>query len=99
MADAMVTGRMSPHKKEAGGRVLANAQLNASQAINLLYDRLIEDQTASFLTTRDEPADALAWQAALQFVDTLPVSRTGRLDDLSSAEIRRERLTARGLMR
>ena len=42
METAMVTGRMTPQKKEAGNAILKRAGLNASQAINRLYDRLIE---------------------------------------------------------
>ena len=37
MADAMVTGRMSQAKKQAGGRVLQSLGLSASQENNQLY--------------------------------------------------------------
>lgn len=38
---AMVTGRMSLDKKRRGGEILAHYGLSASQAINLLYDRIL----------------------------------------------------------
>ena len=59
MDDAMVTGRMSAEKKAAGARVLEKAGLNASQAVNLLYDKLEEEQNADFLLHRKpEPREA-----------------------------------------
>lgn len=45
----MVTGRMTPQKKEAGNVILKRAGLNASQAINRLYDRLVEERDATFI--------------------------------------------------
>ena len=69
MEDAMVTGRMSAKKKAAGARVLAKEGLNASQAINMLYDKLEEDQDARILTQRKpekrEWESALHWQRVL----------------------------------
>lgn len=41
MSDAMVTGRMSLQKKNAGGRVLKKLGVSASQAINQLYDYFV----------------------------------------------------------
>ena len=38
METAMVTGRMTPQKKEAGNAILKRAGLNASQAINRLHE-------------------------------------------------------------
>ena len=42
MADAMVTARMSQEKKDEGNRVLAQLGVNASQAVNRLYDYVLE---------------------------------------------------------
>ena len=53
METAMVTGRMTPQKKEAGNAILKRAGLNASQAINRLYDRLIEERDAAFIQGGD----------------------------------------------
>ena len=49
MPTSMVTGRMDDYKKERGAQVLAQAGLTASQAINLMYDRIISEQDATFL--------------------------------------------------
>ena len=68
MADAMVTGRMSQQKKEAGGRVLKEAGLNASQAVNLLYDKLIEEGNAEFLT---EQGSKVTWADAFEALDAI----------------------------
>ncbi len=54
MADAMVTGRMTPAKKEAGNRILDGLGLNASQAINQLYDHLIEKGSMPFEEHREK---------------------------------------------
>ena len=55
MNDAMVTGRMSSDKKTQGARVLQNNNLTASEAINLLYDKLIQEGSADFLTKDSTP--------------------------------------------
>ena len=44
VTDAMVTGRMPERKKQQGLRVLKRDGMNASQAVNLLFDRLIEGE-------------------------------------------------------
>ena len=49
MDNAMVTGRMSHEKKVAGNAVLERSGLNASQAINCMYDRLIAEQNLSLI--------------------------------------------------
>ena len=51
--DAMVTGRMSPEKKEEGNRILASLGSNPSQAINQLYDFVIAKRALPFA---DKPA-------------------------------------------
>lgn len=97
MADAMATGRMSPDKKAQGSRVLQREGLNASQAINLLYDRLIQEGDAGFLLASPTPQKSV-WENAARFVDSLSRKRTTRFDDMSKAEIRTDRLKKRGLM-
>ena len=98
MDDAMVTGRMSQQKKEAGARVLGRFGLNASQAINLLYSRLIDEQDASFLLGEQPAITATEWQKAATFCDSLIDPRTSRFDSMSKAEIKRERLASKGLV-
>lgn len=98
MADSMVTGRMPAEKKEAGNRVLAAAGIKPSQAIGLMYDRLIETRDAGFLTTLPEGSRASSLASASLFVDSLVEKRASRFDDMTPAQIKRERLAARGLM-
>lgn len=96
MDDVMVTSRMSAEKKEAGAKVLAKAGLNASQAINLLYDKLEEEQSAEFLTHRKpEPRE---WESAAKLIDALHIPIDSRFADMTKTEIKLERLRARGLM-
>lgn len=97
MNEAMVTGRMGAEKKARGGRVLQKNGLSASQIINLLYDRLIREGNADFLTD-EHPRDNATWESAARFVDSLSVRQETRFDNMSKAQIRVERLKSRGLM-
>lgn len=99
MPTSMVTGRMDDYKKERGSQVLAQAGLTASQAINLMYDRIISEQDAAFLLPDAQatpPAERV--QVAAQFVDSLSRKTSSRFDDMTKAQIRAERLASRGLM-
>ena len=96
MADAMVTARMSAEKKEAGNRMLEQLGTNASQAVNRLYDYVLEKKQLLFPEqqgrrkyTQEEIAQAIAW------VDSIP--RRDRFSTMTDDEIRRERLISRGL--
>lgn len=72
MADAMVVARMSQEKKDAVARKLSDLGLNASSAINQLYDYIERTGTLPF----DEPerqddreereAAARAWLGGLR---------------------------------
>ena len=96
MEDAMVTGRMSADKKAAGAKVLEKAGLNASQAINLLYDKLDAEQNVDFLLHHQpEPRE---WKSASKFIDSLHMAIDSRFDAMTHADIKRERTKAKGLM-
>ena len=62
---------MAPGKKRRGGLVLQREGLTASQAINRMYDKLIENGDASFLTGIVAAEDEAAWDNAVEFVDSL----------------------------
>ena len=96
MEDAMVTGRMSAEKKKAGSKVLAKAGLNASQAINLLYDKLEEEQNADFLIHRKP--EQHEWESAAKFLDALasPIAIETRFDNMTRGQIKLERARAKG---
>ena len=98
MEDAMVTGRMSAEKKAAGSKVLARAGLNASQAVNLLYDRLEEEQSADFLTHRKP--EKREWESAAKLIDALvpPMPINSRFDNMTRGQIKLERAKSRGLV-
>ena len=98
MDDVMVTARMSKQRKAEGNRVLAKAGLNASQAINLLFDRLVQEQDVSFLEAPSGIASQAAWDDAASFVDSLllPSSDFPVPEDKGSIKV--ARLKARGLM-
>ncbi len=97
MSDAMATGRMPQDKKAQGARILQREGLSASQAINLLYDRLIQEGNAGFLLESPPPQKS-TWENAACFVDSLSRKQTTRFDNMSKAEIRTDRLKKRGLM-
>jgi len=98
MADAMVTGRMPEQKKQRGMRVLQRSGLNASQAVNLMFDRLIEDGSAYFLLQDDLKPAAERCASAASFVDGLSCKRATRFDTMTKAEINLDRLAAKGLV-
>ena len=98
MAEAMVTARMDESKKRAGARILARDGFNASQVVNKLYDRIIENGSADFLMSSSSVRDEGAWVRAARFVDTLSEQKASQFDDMTKAEIRADRLRARGLM-
>ncbi|WP_302393156.1 type II toxin-antitoxin system RelB/DinJ family antitoxin [Eggerthella sinensis] len=100
MADAMVTARMSPEKKEAGNRALEQLGTNASQAVNRLYDYVIEKKQLPFPEPRqkgaftpEEIARAKAWVESIRMTNS-----PSRFDNMTLKEVKRERLIARGLM-
>lgn len=98
MAEAMVTGRMSEQKKLAGNRILEREHLKPSQAINLMYQRLIEEKNARFLKGDDDTVDRARFKEALSFVDALSIPRESMFDSMTDAEIKAHRLRAKGLM-
>lgn len=98
MADVMVTGRMPERKKQQGLRVLKRRGLNASQAVNLLFDRLIEEGNADFLLQDDDASANERWTSAAHFVDGLSRKRSTRFDDMTKTEIKLDRLSAKGLV-
>ena len=97
MDDSMVTARMLDEKKRKGARILAREGLSASQAINLMYDKMIEEGEAGFLRA-DSSRIGDEWAAASRFVDSLSSKRASRFDDMTKAEVRMERLRSRGMM-
>ena len=96
MDDSMVTARMLDEKKRKGARILAREGLSASQAINLMYDKMIEEGEAGFLRADSSRIGDEA--AASRFVDSLSSKRASRFDDMTKAEVRMERLRSRGMM-
>ncbi len=99
MEDSMVTARMLAEKKRQGASILSREGLSASQAINLMYDKVIEEGGVSFLLSDDvRLRDEEKWAAAARFVDSLSTKNSSRLDDMTKAEARRERLRSKGLM-
>ena len=65
MDDSMVTARMLDEKKRKGARILEREGLSASQAINLMYDKMIEEGEAGFLRADSSRiGDEAKWAAA-----------------------------------
>ena len=88
MDDSMVTARVLDEKKRKGARILAREGLSASQAINLMYDKMIEEGEAGFLRADSSRiGDEAKWAAASRFVDSLSSKRASRFDDMSASLI------------
>lgn len=96
MSDAMVTGRMTPAKKEAGNKVLSGLGINASQAINQLYDYLIEKKRMPFEEahgrkyTREQIEEAVAYARSLH----MPYA-SRELAGMSDDEVKRHKMKHR----
>ena len=100
--DSMVTARMSAQKKAAGARVLADAGLTASQALNRLYDYLISFgtmppelmQQPGESQSRPDRGELL--KAAVDQVDAIPrVELDAEWASMSAREARGRRLASR----
>lgn len=93
MATSMVTGRMTTAKKEAGNRVLKSFGMNASQAINQLYDYLIENRALPFSEKGERHFSAEKILEAQEYVENIP--SLNLLEGLSYEDIRRKRAEER----
>lgn len=98
METSMVTGRIDAQKKERGNEVLSREGMNASQAINLMYDRLVSGQSAAFLAAESQRPTKAAWERAARVVDSIAKPCTSRLDEMTRSELKAERLRGRGLL-
>lgn len=97
MSSVMVTGRMDSRKKQRGLAILEREGSNASQAINRMFDRIIESNSAGFLfEEKRDTSESL--RAAASFVDSLSEKRASRFDSMSREEIKRERFSSRGVI-
>lgn len=93
--DAMVTGRVDAAKKARGNAVLERLGLNPSQAINLMYDRLIADQDAAFLGVVREDVQPAQLLDALDFIRGMQLPATDMFDGMTKGEIKAMRFASR----
>lgn len=93
MADAMVTGRMSAQKKNAGTQVLGKLGITASQAINQLYDYLIAHGQLPFSQKKKRVTKKDMQQARL-FIEGM--QRPNRFSDMPMEDIKRHKAAAMG---
>ena len=66
--------------------------------IDELFDRLIEEGSADFLLQDGDTSAGERWASAAHFVDSLSRKRSTRFDDMTKAEIKLDRLAAKGLV-
>ena len=95
MADAMVTARMSPAKKELGAQKLAALGTNPSQFINSCYDYVIQHDKLPIPSEQEAPTHtpeeviaAKQWIEHLHSFDTQP----GQFDTWPLKDVRLHRL-------
>lgn len=98
MSDAMVTGRMPSWKKQQGNAVLQDAGITASKLINAVYDRMIKEQSVSFIYSEERTPTLQEWEEAFRYIDALSEPKKTRFDGMTAAQIKAERLASRGLM-
>lgn len=90
MADVMVTGRMAKAKKDAGNKVLESLGSNASQAINQLYDYLIEEHRLPFDSGSKTDFSADQIKDAIAFIDNIPLKNA--FSSMSDKDIKAKKL-------
>ncbi|MEG0322570.1 MAG: type II toxin-antitoxin system RelB/DinJ family antitoxin [Raoultibacter sp.] len=95
--DSMVTARMTQDKKEAGRKVLDLLGVNSSQAINELYDYLIENKQLPFSQGQSGFCDKEELQQAIAFIDSIPLGGARAFSKMTDDKIRQHRLIDRGL--
>jgi len=100
MSNAMLSVRMPAAKKETGNALLKQLGSSASQAVNDLYDYVLENRALPFpqsaqqrTHTREEIKRAVE---LIDGISTLPANN--RFSTMTDDEIRAERLRARGLL-
>jgi antitoxin component of RelBE/YafQ-DinJ toxin-antitoxin module len=96
MTDAMVTARMPQSKKDAGNLVLRKLGLNASQAVNELYDYLLETHTWPLATQKKSEINAAQLTDALAFVDSIARVPKDSFIDLDYDQAKKQRLIEKG---
>ncbi len=90
MTDVMVTARMTKAKKDAGNKVLEALGANASQAINQMYDYLIEERRLPFGDRSLSRPSAAQVEDALAFIDDIPI--TNAFSAMSDSAIKAKKL-------
>lgn len=105
-ADAMVTGRMTREKKEAGNRILASLGTTPSQAINHLYDFVIEKRELPFAKKNpagidpETLAEARAWARSLKIQQPIdPRFANMALKEAKALRLAKEKSQAEGSAR
>ncbi len=94
MADAMVTGRMSAQKQLAGTRVLEGLGLTTSQAINQLFDYLINNGAMPCSEKKQRHLSKSDIIEAKLFVDSM--WRPNSFSDMPYADMKRRKAAAMG---
>lgn len=95
MAESMVTGRMSSAKKAEGNRILREAGLNSSQAINMLYDRIVEERDVSFLIGEKRPASNESVQNAVIAIRGLKLGYSSDYATMTRGQVKLDRFAAK----
>ena len=99
--ETTVTSRIPVTTKTEAQRILKQNGTNPSRVINELFDRIVEEGGIDFLSPKAEDKNTPNIQnfaRAIDFVDSIPVSRNGMYDDFSSSEIKLQILKGRGLL-
>lgn len=90
MANVMVTGRMTKAKKDAGNKVLESLGTNASQAINQLYDYLVEEHRLPFDDEVKSRPSVAQIKGAIAFIEDVPIANA--FSSMSDEDIKAKKL-------
>ena len=101
MNEATVTSRIPATTKLEAQKILERVGTNSSRVINSLFDRIVEEDGIAFLSAHAKDGDeagAQGFKRAIEFIDSIPVSRSGKFDDMTKNEIKMQILKDRGLL-
>ncbi len=101
MNEATVSSRMPESTKRQAQQILEKNGTNTSKVINALFERIVEEGGISFLMPKTEDKQELQAQnlkRAIEFIDSIPIKRTSKFDNMTHSEIKMQRLKDRGLL-
>ena len=101
MNEATVTSRMSAIKKMQVQEILERNGTNLSRVINTVFDRIAKEDGIGFLAETEKEKHTFKKESlarSIEFVDSIPIEKKSKFDEMSKNEIKMLRLKDKGLL-